>query len=240
MNSKAYSTAGAMTIAALLGASSWTGPARAADHRDSPSVIADPTADIADVFAWTSPDGGHVNLVMTVGRAVAADFQFSDQVQYVLHTRSQSSFGTNSGPEVNVICQFDAAQTAACWAGTSEYVTGDASSTAGITSADGKFRVFAGQRNDPFFFNLDGFNHTVSVVDSVEGDLTFDANGCPALDADTSAALRTLLQSNADGTGPATDTFANSNILAIVVTIDKALLTSDGPIVSVYGSTHAR
>ncbi|MFN7955806.1 MAG: DUF4331 family protein [bacterium] len=215
-------------------------PAWSADHRDSPSVIADPSADIADVFAWSAADGNRVNLVMTVGRAVAEDFQFSDHVQYVFHTQSAASFGASEAPAVNIICEFDASQTASCWAGANEYVTGDASNAAGITSSSGAFRVFAGQRNDPFFFNLDGFNHTVAVVDSVEASLTFDDNGCPLLDDATAATLRTLLQSNADGTGPATDTFASSNILAIAVSIDKSILTSGGPILSVWGSTHAR
>ena len=148
-------------------------PAGAADHRDSPSVIADPSADIADVFAWSSANGQSLNLVMTIGRDVAAGFQFSDQVQYVFHTQSAAAFNQSQAAEVDIICQFDANQVASCWAGNTEYVTGDASDTAGIASTSGALRVFAGQRNDPFFFNLDGFNHTVAIVDSVASTLTF-------------------------------------------------------------------
>jgi len=217
-----------------------TAPALAADHRDSPSVIADPSADIADVFAWSSADGKSLNLVMTVGRDVAADFQFSDQVQYVFHTQSAAAFNETQAAEVPIICQFDTNQVASCWAGNTEYVTGDASDTAGITSKSGALRVFAGQRNDPFFFNLDGFNRTVSIVDAAESSLTFDGAGCPTLDEATAATLRDALQSNADGTGPATDTFADSNILAIAVVVNKSLVAGGGPILSVWGSTNAR
>lgn len=215
-------------------------PAWAADHRDSPAVIADPSADVADVFAWSSPDGKSLNLVMTVGRDVAADFQFSDQVQYVFHTQSAAAFNESQANEVAIICQFDANQVASCWAGNTEYVTGDASATAGIASKSGALRVFAGQRNDPFFFNLDGFNRTVSIVDAAESTLSFDGAGCPLLDEATASALRTALQSNADGSGPATDTFADSNILAIAVVVNKAVVVGGGPIVSVWASTNAR
>jgi hypothetical protein len=36
----------------------------ASDHLDTPTVMADPRADIGDIYAWTSPDGRHLNLVM--------------------------------------------------------------------------------------------------------------------------------------------------------------------------------
>jgi hypothetical protein len=38
--------------------------AYASDHLDTPTVIADPAADIGDIFAWTSSDGRRLNLVM--------------------------------------------------------------------------------------------------------------------------------------------------------------------------------
>ena len=36
----------------------------ASDHLDTPTVIADPAADIGDIFSWTSSDGRRLNLVM--------------------------------------------------------------------------------------------------------------------------------------------------------------------------------
>src|SRR6185295_19277441 len=56
------------TVIAFIGALLAAQPrmASASDHLDTPTVIADPAADIADLFAWTSTDGRRLNLVMTV------------------------------------------------------------------------------------------------------------------------------------------------------------------------------
>lgn len=209
------------------------GGPRAADHIDSPQAAADPAADITDVFAWMSNDASRVNLVMGIGRDVAPTFQFSDQVHYVFHTSSRVGFLSTVKTDVDVICQFDVTQTIECWAGTEEYVTGDASNTAGLSSGSGRMRVFAGVRNDPFFFNLNGFKATAVAVETAALALTFDAAQCPILDAGTANALGTLLQTG-------TDDFANFNIGAIVVSVDKSVLTKSGTILSVWGATHRR
>lgn len=215
----------------LIAAPTW-----AADHRDGPGVKADIAADINDVFAWMSPDAARVNLVMTVFPFASAEARFSDTVQYVFHTSSADAFGGTAAPELNVICTFDAAQVITCRAGATS-VSGDASASAGIASEDGRLRVFAGRRNDPFFFNLNGFQRTTRLVVAAAGDLTFDEAGCPALDEATSTALVTQLQTEPDGS-PATDEFAGANGLAIVVSVDKALLNGGGPILAVWGSTN--
>ena len=124
-----------------------------------------------------------------------------------------------------------------CWAGNDAYVTGDASNTNGIVSDDGKFRVFAGLRNDAFFFNLAGFRETSRMVASAAASLQFDPAGCPLLDAATSAALVTQL-GTAPGGGPAVNNFDKFNVLAIVIAIDKSLVTKNGPILSFWGSTN--
>jgi hypothetical protein len=96
--------------------------------------------------------------------------------------------------------------------------------------------VFAGLRADPFFFNLAGFKNAVSTV---EGALPLPADeaGCPQIDGPTGAALRSQLMTAPDG-GPAQDFFAPLNGLAIVVSVDKALVTKGGPILSTWASTH--
>jgi Domain of unknown function (DUF4331) len=138
--------------------------------------------------------------------------------------------------ETLIMCTFSADQTIQCWAG-DEYVTGDASGEKGLSSESGALKVFAGPRNDPFFFNLTGFNTAVQTVKDVAGDLDFDKNGCPALNAEQSALLVGQLQSTDDG--PATDTFAGANTLALVVQVDKGLVSGGGPILGVWGSTNA-
>ena len=210
---------------------------RAADHADGPAASADPSADITDVFAWMAPDASRLYLVMDLVRDASPASQFSDSVQYVFHTTSRAAFGGAPSPEVDIICVFAASQRIQCWAGTQEYVTGDASGLNGITSADGKLRVFAGLRNDPFFFNLAGFKETGKDVADAASSLTFDPAGCPQLDAATSGALVTQLQT-APGGGPPVDNFADFNVLSIAIAVDKSIVTSSGPVVAVWASTN--
>lgn len=225
---------GAISIALLVAGSSALG----ADHLDGPGVTADPAADITDVYSWL--DGSKVVLVMNVAPLADTTSKFSDKVQYVFHTESAAAFGT-AGTKVDVICTFDASQKISCWVGDKGYVTGDASATAGLESADKSVKVFAGLRDDPFFFNLDGFVDTVNTVESVAASLNFDPAGCPTIDAATSAVLVTKLSTDPTSTppgGPAKDFFAGKNVLSLVLAIDKNMLNAGGPILSVWGSTN--
>jgi hypothetical protein len=215
--------------------------ARSADHQDAPATTAEPAADINDVYSFLDKPGDaatNVIFAMTVFPAAPAGSKFSDTVQYVLHAESGAAFGATTS-KYDIICQFDTAQVASCWGGTNEYATGDASTT-GITSADGKFKVFAGLRADPFFFNLDGFKAAVQAVDdNVDaGAINFNSAGCPILATGTGPALQGLL-SHTDG-GTAVDHFKTFNGLAIVVQLSPSLVTVGGPIVSVWASTHRK
>jgi hypothetical protein len=235
------------------------GAARAADHRDGPAVTAptgDPTIDITDVYAWMSADGTKVYLVMDVQGAdlgATTMTKFSNTALYALHLTSGTKFLENTNPDT-IICRFTAETTQKfqCWGpGTSpEYVTGEINNKAGYTSTSGKMKVFAGVRNDPFFFNIRGFRATGSTVKSVAGTLMFDPAGCPKIDSMTSGALVGLLKSNGMG-GAGTDDFGkmgaapvkmgdltNGNILSIAIVIDKSLITAGGKIVGVWGSTN--
>jgi hypothetical protein len=213
--------------------------ARSADHMDSPATKADPTADINDLYGFI--DGNNLVLALTVFPAASAPSDagpgamFSDAVQYAMHVSSGSAFGHTTANK-DVICTFNAAQQISCWLGTEEYVTGNASLISGLASADGKFKVFAGLRADPFFFNFDGFKKTAADVEAA-GVLPTDTAGCPTLSPDTAAALLTQLRTAPDG-GPAVDFFAPLNTLAIVVSIDKSLVTTGGPIIATWASTH--
>jgi hypothetical protein len=221
--------------AAIAGAAFFAAPlAQAADHLDGPAATLDPAADITDVYTWL--DGDRVVFVLNVAPKAMSTSQFSDKVQYVLHTSSGVSFGATAAP-MDIIATFDASQKISLWVGADEYVTGDASQAAGLMTDSGKVKVFAGLREDPFFFNLDGFKATVSAVEAAASMLTFDGSGCPALDQGTSTALVTQLKS--DPTGAAgKDFFAGLNVLSIVVSVDKSLVTSGGPVLAVWGSTH--
>lgn len=197
---------------------------RAADHVDGPAASADPAADITDVFAWTSANAKKVNLVMDLVRNATTESRFSDSVDYVFHTSSAASFGATPGPEIDIVCTFKNKR------GNRQQVR------CRVGGKRRKIRIFAGLREDPFFFNLAGFRETARIVTAAAGGLTFDAAGCPAVDAPTSAALVDQLQS-APGGGPAVDSFARFNVLAIVVTVNKRMLTRNGPILAVWAST---
>src|SRR5260370_25626887 len=100
--------------------------AYASDHLDTPTVIADPAADIGDIFAWTSSDGRRLNLVMDI-----VAHQFSDRLQYVFHVDSGERFGKTTASTL-IVCRFDAAQTLECWTGSGDYVRSTDSNVSGL------------------------------------------------------------------------------------------------------------
>jgi hypothetical protein len=208
----------------------------AADHTDAPAVTAEPAADINDIFTWMSADGANLNLVMTVFPSASATTQFSDAVQYVFHINSSPAFGTAQTEQL-LVCTFAVSQVVTCWLDDEELISGDASDPNGISDSAGTVRVFTGLRNDPFFFNAAGFNATVDAVVGAAGSLMFDEAGCPALDAATSNALVTQLQT-AVGGGAAADFFSGMNVLTLSIEIQKSLVTPGGPILGIWGSTH--
>ncbi len=248
------SSAAALGLGALLVAHT----SQAADHLDGPAASGNPMADIGDVYAWMTTDASKVNLAMTVSPGDDGTRHFGPTIQYAFHVTAQSGYGKATGAvETNIICTFASDTSAQCWVGSGtgasgDYVTGDASAATGITSADGKFKVFAGHRADPFFFDLNGFRDAVTAVETKCGDaqcsgLTFDLAGCPTLDGGTATALVHTLQetSSANAQAPCTgannvaDCFAALNVMAIVVQVDKTLLSSStNPLLSVWGSTH--
>jgi hypothetical protein len=239
-------------IAAALFASL---PARAADHLDSPAVKVDPASDITDVYAWVSSDKTKTYLVMDVFPAATSSSKFSNAVQYVFHLTSMDAYGEKDATkikQVNLICTFTADQLASCWVGpavtggissTTDFVTGQITDKTGLTSTMGKFKLWAGLRDDPFFFNLEGFQETVKAVEAAAMKPGFasivDASGCPHLDSTTAGALAGQL-SHAAGGGAAKNFFGGLGVMAIVISIDTAVAAPGGKILGVWASTHRR
>ncbi|MEM1416471.1 MAG: DUF4331 family protein [Myxococcota bacterium] len=216
---------------------------QAADHLDYPGAGSDPTTDISDVFAWTSPDASRVRLIMNVAGFATAETAFGTAAQYVFHVGNTDAFG-NPTEERTVLCQFYEPGAIECWVQGADgsvlaYLEGDPSDPAGITSENGDVRVFAGPRNDPFFFELNGFNNTRAAVLEAASALSFDDAGCPALDEATSNALVGLLTSDDAEGAPASDDFAGTNVLSLVVELDRDLVTRSGhDVLAVWASTH--
>jgi hypothetical protein len=204
--------------------------AQAADHIDGPGAVADPTADITDLFAWTNTNATKINLILNVGPFGSAA-GFSDAVTYAFHIESTQEYGV-PGTSALVTCEFYDGVNIECW-GPGVYVTGDASDPAGITNADSSLKVFAGPRNDPFFMEFVGFTDAVSTV--VGAGIVPDGT-CPTVDAGTSAALVDLLT----GSGSPVDTFAGTTVQSLVVQIDKDLVAEGGPILAINAATYVK
>ena len=235
------------TIAPLVAATLLAAPAgvRAADHGDGPGVLADPSSDITDVFAWMSSDGQRVNLAMDLFPSAGPGARFSTSVLYVFHLAASATLRDPSPNADTIVCRFDAQQIISCWGPGRVYLHGDASVTAGITAAGGAVRVFAGLRDDPFFFNRDGFNVALAGVKS---GLPMDPGGCPTQLLNVAAGARAALASGQMG-GPPLDAFAKGgragggaytgNVLSLVVVLDKGLLVDDShPLLAVWASTN--
>jgi hypothetical protein len=207
-------------------------PAQASDHLDTPSVIADPRADIGDFYAWMSPDGQHLNLVMTV-----VGHSFSDRLDYVFHIDSGPRF-RETRANFTLTCRFLAATDVRCRAGDADEAAGDPSSPAGLASHNRHFRIFAGLRDDPFFNNVRGTRAAYQAArKAIESGTLFDPARCPAFGRATSQAI--LNQWRQTDGGPARNFLAGWTSASIVVSIDLLLVARGGPILGAWAATRS-
>lgn len=80
--------------------------AASSDHLDAAAVIADPAADIGDLYAWMA--NRRLNLVMTI-----VGGKFSDHVRYEFHVDSGRALGRTTAT-ISIACEFDSAFAPAC------------------------------------------------------------------------------------------------------------------------------
>ena len=161
------------TLLAIIFTMLWSIPAFhafAADHSEAPGTIADIPADIADIYAWHN--GDKLVVILTYGglQGTTAD-QLAIYDDDVLYTVNIDQNGDNVA-DVQVHTRFGQ-NNAGDWGvqvenlpGTSEAVVGAVGTT--IDAGNG-LMVYAGLRDDPFFFDLEGFNATLAT-----GTLAFD------------------------------------------------------------------
>jgi uncharacterized protein DUF4331 len=216
--------------------------APAADHLDSPTAATnrEPTADITDLYAWTTADATKLNLVMAVGADAQEGDVFSDAVIYEFAVSSAATYGAPQESTL-ITCKFIDGVNIECWAG-NDYVVGDASDPEGIVSDNEGMRVFAGLRDDPFFLEYTGFNNavTAAVAAVTANEVEFDPakDGCPSLTEAQQTALLGLLTHGADGVKPS-NTFAGQNVLALVIQIDLSIVNGNGPVLGVSAATYS-
>ncbi|HKQ13922.1 MAG TPA: DUF4331 family protein [Steroidobacteraceae bacterium] len=193
------------------------GAVRASDHLDTPTVAMNPRADIGDLYAWTSPDGKQLNLVMTV---VAQSF--SDKVEYTFHIDSGKRIGATTGT-TTIVCRFNAAQSADCRA-----------------DSAAPLKVFAGKRDDPFFNNVRGTRaaYQRAAAAAVRNGAATDAAGCPTFDASTTEAILADWR-HTDG-GAAKDFLEGWTPASLVVSIDIDRVAKQGPLLGVWATTSSQ
>jgi hypothetical protein len=189
---------------------------RASDHLDTPTVAMNPRADIGDLYAWTSPDGKQLNLVMTV---VAQSF--SDKVEYRFHIDSGKRLGATTGTTV-IVCYFNTDQWAEC-----------------LADNGAPLRVFAGKRDDPFFNNVKGTRAAYQrAAAAVRNGAATDAAGCPSFDAQMTQAILSEWR-HTDG-GAASDFLEGWTPASLVVSIEVDSVAKQGPLLGIWATTSSQ
>jgi len=220
----------ASATAALLLTLIGIGNGHTSDHLDTPSVQADPGADIGDVYAWTSPDGRKLNLVMTI-----VGHTFSDKLSYTFHIDSGKWFGGTTATTA-IVCRFSTMHAIDCRVGEADRAIGDPGKEQGLQSKNRRFRVFAGLRDDPFFNNVKGSRDAFLVAAAALKDGTpVDAAGCPQFGAAKSQEILDRWR-HTDG-GPPTDFLAGWTPASLVVSIDLDVVNKGGKLLAVWGET---
>ena len=188
---------------AVLASATFAGLASAADHRDSPLNVSNPTADINDVYAFRSPVNPQ-NLVVAISAnplIVPSDNSsrgvFDDDVTFQIHVDGDGDLIDDA--TVTISKDGDTLVFEGLGDPIAAKITMPGEDP--VINKAGPITAFAGLRDDPFFFDLAGFN-------------AFLAN--PQV---PSAGLRP-----ADAGAPV-DAFAGTNILAIVVELPISALT---------------
>ena len=181
-----------------LGLLALAGPALAADHAEAPGTAVDPAADIADLYLWENGNG-QITAVLTFAGLTAAggNATYDADILYGIHIDTdldnvedksiwvrygQDGLG-NWGVQVSGL------------PGAGAPIVGAVEQ---VIAAPGG-RVWTGLRDDPFFFDLQGFNDTLytgtlgfdSTRDSLAGTnvtaLVVEFDTASALDASTQA-----------------------------------------------------
>jgi hypothetical protein len=167
-------------IAALAAVAASVQGARASDHRESPEIVGNPNADIADFYAFLNPhDSSKLVMVMTVnGYAVPAlekRYMFSPKVRYRFNIDNNGDYRPDEGVELRFGEAEFTHKVHGVWTSQTftatfsmrriEPVRGSCTPATEVLQAaldpvvfDGAdgVKVYAGLRDDPFFFNLTG------------------------------------------------------------------------------------
>ncbi|HZK89094.1 MAG TPA: DUF4331 family protein [Stellaceae bacterium] len=222
---------------AAAGLFSYSPPAAAADHRDAPTVDEYSAIDINDVFMFRDPDN-QKNLVMALSTQAIADPKFGPSYHFQANALYRFYFSTNAQakPTASIDIVFSPFENGpSCLAPAAPCQTYRATFPHGITveglttqgTADptpltpvitkentggGTITAFAGPREDPFFFDLIGFDRFVAK---------FNATGQADL-----------------GQFTGVDSFLGKNVNAIVLEFPISLVVGNVTKFSAWGVTY--
>jgi hypothetical protein len=217
-------------LVGLVLCSAWTAVARASDHLDSPATVANPAADITDIYAWTSPEGKQLNLVMTI-----LGHTFSDKLQYVFHIDSGKAFGHTTAT-TSIVCSFAAANAVKCSLGSTDSASGDPTGAAGLEGRKHRFRVYAALRDDPFYNNVKGLLGAYQTASAaIKNGATVDGAGCAHFDAVTVKGIVDQMGHTEGGT--AQNLLYNWTVSAIVISVDLSAISKGGKLLAIWGGT---
>lgn len=150
-------------LALIFVVTTWLGVAQAADHREAPLTIGDPAADIADVYAWHQGDK-LVTVITFDGIKPPASGQAGTFDPDVLYTLNIDNDGDHRA-DIEVLARFAKTPSGKTFLVVLN-VPGIPVPVIGPVERvirRGGTRVFAGLRDDPFFFDLEGFRQTLST-----------------------------------------------------------------------------
>ncbi|GAC1658641.1 MAG: hypothetical protein NVS9B12_11210 [Vulcanimicrobiaceae bacterium] len=215
------------------------------DHQDSPATLGRPGADITDVYVFPDKaDADDVIVAMNVHPLIPAGqaerTYFDPGVMYQLKFDTRSLNGAPGSPIAeNLVLQFKAGEP-----GPHQRITvfGGAPTLVGTTNTwvrkmgagtyDEPFKaagmtVYAGPREDPFFFDL---AQVLKILPDRNGGKT-DASCLPGLGDGT-------CPQGFNPKGTASDTLANFDVLSFVVKVPRAML--GGKKVALWATTSTR
>lgn len=210
--------------------------------RGEPGVSKDPFVDngkaleVADLFAWTTPDAEKVNLIATMRVARAVGWRFPKGADIVFHISSSPAYGT-PGTDVELLCHFYDFDGVECWLGDA-YVAAKVGVPSQGVGPDRRLRVFAGLRDDPAFFDraaLEGVSKGL-LESLMPAPPMKDEFGCMAPWPGGYQMAHTLY---APDPKKVVDAHEGRNVLAVVLQVPTVMLQAAGPMLGVWVSAHA-
>jgi len=214
-----------------------------ADHLDAPSAKADHRIDITDIYAFRSTASTttlvlDVDGLMTPGDSKGAVFRTGTLYEIKIDTNGDAA------ADVAYRYRFGAPTTVTGGRNVQDYLVRRATGSAAnrhewsgslvaagrttpygfserIASVDGGGQSFAGVRDDPFFFDLNGFIQFKSEL--LAGNTTLGTPG---------GGPGSLL-----GGFTGTDTFAGTNVLSLAIRVPNAKIGGTGKTVGVWATT---